>query len=261
MQRFTHWQQWVMAIVGLPTAVVLSTFLVSQTQISQLVPADLPFQPTIWAALQLSLASGLIWLMWRSPTSPRNWFVIGNAFIEGITLCGISLLMMWLLGFTEAIWQISTESIVAMLGLALPLAWWSMAEERVLRGELRALLGTMPSLLRDVIMLSIGWCVQMSLVSVHSLFVAIVLLLTEGLSVMIWSGHDGFERAWARRWVWRWVFVVVLGMSSTGFVTATPSPLILLVEDPFISIVLVAAPITTWIIFSIVHNYTTEYPS
>ncbi|MFZ9857379.1 MAG: hypothetical protein ACO3F2_03460 [Roseiflexaceae bacterium] len=259
MQQLTHWQRWVMAIVGLPSVVVFSTFIVSQTQIGQLVSMDMSFQSTFWTALQLSLASGLVWLVWRTPSTKRNWAIIGKSVIEGIVLCGMSLIVMWLLGFTDTTWQISIESIIAMVGLALPIAWWSMAEERVLRGELQTLLGNMPSLLRDLIMLSVGWCVQMSLISVHSMFVAIVLLLTEGLSVITWSGHDGFERAWARRWVWRWLFVVVFGVSSTGFVTATPSPLIVMVDDPFISLVLVTTPITLWLIFTIVHNHATKY--
>jgi hypothetical protein len=259
MHRFIGWHRWLMVIFGLPIATILSTFIISQTQIGQLMPADMPFQPTLWTALQLSLASGLIWLVCRPPSPKRNWAIIGKSIIEGIVFCGITLVIFrWFLLLIDLNWNITTDSMVALAGLALPLAWWSMAEERVLRGELHTLLGTKPPLLRDVIMLGIGWCVQLSLVSGFNLFVALVLLLCEGLSVITWSGQANFERTWSRRWVWRWMFVVFAGVSATGFVTATPAPLIVMADDPFVLAMLVTAPLTTWIIYAILQNYATE---
>lgn len=259
MHAFKSWQRWLMAIFSLPAIAVLSTFIVSQTQISQLIPATMPFQPILWTALQLSLASGLVWLIWRKPAPRRNWSAIGKSISEGIVLFGMSIIIIgWLFQLVDITWHITTESIIAIVGLALPLAWWSMAEERVLRGELHTLLGNTPSLLRDLIMLSIGWFVQMNLASITSLFVAIIILLTEGLSVITWSGSADFERTWARRWVWRWIYVVGAGVSSTGFVTATPSPLIITTDDPFMLVILVAAPLALWIIYGVMQNYRAE---
>jgi hypothetical protein len=259
MHELKRWQRWLMVIFGLPIATILSTFIISQTQIGQLMPADMPFQPTLWAALQLSLTSGMIWLTCRHPAPKRNWAIIGRSILEGVVFCGITLIIFrWFLHLIDLEWNITTDSVVAMAGLALPVAWWSMAEERVLRGELHTLLGTQRPLLRDVIMLGIGWCVQMSLVSGHSLFVALVLLLCEGLSVITWSGQANFERTWSRRWVWRWIFVVFAGVSATGFVTATPAPLIVMADDPWILAMLVTVPLTMWIIYAILQNYASE---
>jgi hypothetical protein len=254
MYALKHWHRWLMAIFGLPIIVMLSTFIISQSQVGQLVPADMPFQSTLWAALQLSLTSGMVWLIWRQPAPKRNWSIIGSAIIEGSVLCGISLTLLGWLEIIDITWQITTESIVAMIGLALPLAWWSIAEERVLRGELQTLLSNFPPFLRTFIMLGIAWLVQMSLVSTYSLFVALVLVFTEGLSILTWSGHAGFERAWTRRWVWRWLFIAGAGISVTGFITATPAPLRVFIDDPFISMVLVATPLVTWTMMTIVQH-------
>jgi hypothetical protein len=76
--------------------------------------------------------------------------------------------------------------------------------------------------------------------------------------VITWSGQANFERTWSRRWVWRWIFVVFAGVSATGFVTATPAPLIVMADDPWILAMLVTVPLTMWIIYAILQNYASE---
>lgn len=258
MQRLARWQQWVIVLFSLPVVAVISTFIVSQTQISQLIPADLPFQHTIWTALQFSVASGLIWLLWRHQPQTRDWAAIVGAVIEGAVLFGIALSVGWYFGLIDLSLELSSESIVALIGLAIPLAWWSMAEERVLRGQVSALMPHTPPLLRDVVMLVIGWGVQLSLVTTTNIFVFLIVMLTEGLSISTWSGSANFERTWARRWVWRWIIVVGAGISSTGFITATPSILTVTTDDPLALVIIVAAPLAAWISYSGLQNYGAE---
>lgn len=258
MHKFAGWQRWIIVLFSLPAGVVISTFIVSQTQIGQLIPADLPFQHTIWTALQLSLASGLIWLFWRNTSHTRDWHAIGASMIEGFGLFGIAIGIGWYFALIDITWQMTAESVVAMIGLAIPLAWWSMAEERMLRTEVSTLLPRTPTLIRDIVMLGIGWVVQVSLISTHSIFVLLIILLTEGLSVMTWSGSANFERTWARRWAWRWLIVIGAGISSTGFLTATPSLIVVTTDDPLALVVLVAAPLAAWISYSAMQTYATE---
>lgn len=258
MHRFAAWQRWLIVVFSLPVVAIISTFIVSQTQIGQLIPADLPFQQTIWTALQFSVASGLIWLLWRQPSPMRDWAAITGAFIEGAVLFGIALSVGWYFGLIDLSLELSSESIIALIGLAIPLAWWSMAEERILRGEVSQLMPHTPPILRDVIMLVIGWIVQLSLVTTTNVFVFMMVMLTEGLSIITWSGSANLERTWARRWTWRWLLVVGAGISSTGFVTATPSLLSITTDDPLALVIIVAAPLAAWISYSGLQNYTTE---
>lgn len=256
MHRFATWQRWLIVLCSLPAVVIISTFIVSQTQIGQLVPADLPFQSTMWTALQFSVASGLIWLLWRQPLPLRDWSVIIGASIEGCVLFGIALSVGWYFELIELTWEFSSEPIVALVGLAIPLAWWSMAEERVLRGELSQLMPQTPPILRDIIMLGIGWMIQISLITTTNMFVFIIVILTEGLSIVTWSTSANFERTWARRWTWRWFIVVGAGVGSTGFITATPSILTITTDDPLALVVIMAAPFAAWISYSAMQNYT-----
>jgi hypothetical protein len=258
MRELMTWQRWIVALVSLPMAAIISTFIISQTQIGQLVPATMPFQHTLWTALHWSLASSIIWILWRNQSQPRQWRVIGESAIEGIGLFGVALGIGWYFELIDITWQINSESIVALIGLAIPLAWWSMAEEQVLRSEIGALLARMSSFGRDMIMLSIGWVIQTSLVTTGSIYVLVIIILTEGLSVMTWSGSANFERAWARRWAWRWVVVIGAGVSSTGFVSGTTSFMAITTNDPFALVVVVAATFAAWVSYSALQKHATE---
>lgn len=250
MYILVGWQRWLVIIISLPVVAIISTFIVSQTQISQLAPTDMPHQQVVWTALQLSVASGLLWLLWPDQPRVRQWTIIASALVEGLGLFGVALGIGWYLGLIDISWQFTSERIIAMLALAIPLAWWSMAEERILRNEVGHMLNGTPTLIRDLVMLGVAWLVQTSMITTTSVYVLIVVVLTEGLSIITWSGSADFERAWARRWTWRWVLVAGAGLSSTGFVTSTPTPLVITTDDPFALIILVAATLAAWVSYS-----------
>ncbi len=250
MHELSRWQRWMVLIVTLPVAAMLSTFTITQTQIGRLVPNDLPNQATLWSILQLCLASSIVWLVWRNHAQQRNWSVIGTAIIEAVGLFGVALSIGWYLALIDLTWMITSERVIAFMALAIPLAWWSYAEEHILRQEIGHLLSRQPALLRDISLLLIGLVVQLSILSVSSVYVIIIVVLTEGLSIITWAGGTDVHRAWARRWAWRWIFVAGAGVSSTGFITGTPSPLVITTDDPFALFITVAAAMAAWISYS-----------
>lgn len=256
MHALSRMQRWVIVVFGLPIVAMVSTFVVSQTQISRLMPADMPVQSSIWGALQLSLASGLLWLLWRETPQLPDWRALGRAIVEGVGLFGAALSIGWYSELIDVSWQLTYEHLLRLLVIAVPLAWWSMAEERLLRVELSQLLAQRYGILRDVSMLIVGWIVQMSMLAPYGFFVFIVVILTEGLSVVTWSGSADFNRTWARRWAWRWLIVGGTGLSSTGFVLGMPSPLTITSDDPFVLVILVAATMIAWVSYSSIQQYT-----
>lgn len=255
MHLFSRWQRWVVVLFGLPVAVLLSTLALSQTQLIRLVPSDLPLQPALWSALQLSLASSLIWFIWREAPQIPAWRTVGQSLLEGVGLFGVALGISWYLQLIDISWDITTERIVTMGMMALPLAWWCMAEERLMRVELCRLLSHQKPLLRDVSMIGIGWIVQFTILSAHTLEILVVILLTEGLSVLTWSGSAHYDKTWTRRWAWRWLLVAGAGLHGTGFVISTPAPIIVTADDTFVLVLLVAAPLVAWVSLSGLQQY------
>jgi len=249
MHALSRWQRWMALIVTLPVAAILSTFTITQTQIGRLVPSDLPHQATLWSALQLCLASGIVWLLWRTYGQQRNWSTIGTALIEAVGLFGVALSIGWYLALIDLTWMMTSDRLITFMAIAIPLAWWSYVEEHILRQEVGHLLSHYPALLRDILMLLIGVVVQLSILSVSSLYVVIIIVLTEGLSIITWAGGTN-HRAWARRWAWRWILVAGVGMSSTGFITGTPSLMVITTDDPFALFITVAATMAAWVSYS-----------
>lgn len=255
MHALSRTHRWLIVLLGLPFVAIISTLVVSQTQISRLVSTDMPLQPAMWVALQLSLASGLLWLLWRDAPQLPSRHALGAALIE----CGSLFVVALVIGSYTKIIDITVESfgdsLMSMLIFAIPLAWWSMAEERLLRVEMSYLLAHQPVLLRDIAMLIIGWTVQMILLAPYGLFVVIVVLLTESLSVSTWSGSADFARTWTRRWAWRWLIVGGAGMSSTGFVLGTPSLLTITSDDPVALIMIIVGIMVAWVSYTTIQHY------
>lgn len=250
MRTLPRRQQWAIVLLGLPIATILSTFIVSQTQLSRFVPQDMPLQPAVWATMQLSVASGLLWLLWRDRSQTPNWHILLRAFIEGIVIVGTALGLGWYVQIIEISWQITSESVLTALMLILPLAWWSMAEERLLRVEMGHLLTHTPMIMREVVLLLLGWVVQISILTINHIFALIVVVLTEGLSIITWSISARYDLTWARRWSWRWLLVAVAGVSSTGFNLGTPTPIVITTEDPLLLTVIVVAAFAIWVSMS-----------
>lgn len=235
-------------VVILPGALVASTAISTYSQLSWYLPT-LP--SWAWAAIELSLAAGAVWLCTRPAWTWGSWRDVLVACGEGWMLlaCAIGVTMAFgMLSFNPTIhWH----GVWAAGVLAIPLAWWCMAEEVVLRDVLPTLVPIAHPWRKYSVLWGIAVIMMWLMSTPASWFALAVIAAGEFLSLVTAYVGRSFTTRWARRWAWRWLMMCFFGATQLGMAVAVPAVVTLVIPEALVPAVLTVSALIAWSVVSL----------
>lgn len=236
-------RRFVITLMILPLAVMLSTLLLSW--LYQFVPLAMRHSWSM-TVLELGVPAGLVWLVTRHAWPRWAWYRVVRACGAGIVWVALALgvaLATDMLAFAPTV---RYDALLSFIAVALPLAWWCMAEEVVLRVLLPGTLVALSPWLRGVLMWLVAAALMWVLSTPASWYTVLVLGAGELLGVVTWASAGDFGQMWARRWVWRWVMVAGCGATQLGLTLAVPAPVTLVIPEALVPAIVTVGALFAW---------------
>lgn len=238
-----------LVVLLLPGALVASTAIATYSQISGYVPT-LPSWG--WAAIELSLAAGIVWLCTRTAWTWGSWRDVLVACGEGWMLLSFAI------GVTMAFGMLSFHPVVhwqalwAAGAVAVPLALWCMAEEVVLRRLLPQVMPIAHPWLRYIVLWGIAVALVWLMSTPASWFALAVIAAGEGFALVTAAVGRSFTTWWARRWAWRWLMICIFGATQLGISIAVPSVVTLVIPEALVPAVVTMSALIAWGVVSLI---------
>lgn len=240
---------WLTTIVILPVALIVSTVVLT---VSHALWHDVPLATWQYAAVELSLAAGTVWLVTRQHWPQWHWRGVIQACGEGWLLLAIAGAVAMGFGMLAPHVGRTWDVWVPALLVAAPLAWWCMAEEIVLRVMLPHV--TPASRGWGAVLLWVQAVALMWLMSTPTSWYAVVVIAAgELLGVVTARASTDFATRWGRRWAWRWLMAAVCGATQLGVVLALPSAITLVVTEALVPAMVTAGVLVAWSLASLIH--------
>lgn len=236
-------RSWIQPIVILPVAIMLST-----VALPMVYSISMGFGGVSWVstAVELSLATGVVWLWTRDYWPRSRWRAWLVACSEGWILLAVALSVAVAFGVLAFHFNGTWWTLLPPMAVAIPLAWWCMAEEVVLRVLLPLHLPTRSIHATRILQWLIATAVVWLLSTPTSWYALVVIATGELLGVVTAHCTADFTTMWARRWAWRWLMAGVLGATQLGIVLAVPSLFTMIITEALVPAMVTAGVLVVW---------------
>jgi hypothetical protein len=246
MSQKIAWGQFLGALLVLPGAVVVTALVLAQSRLLRLIPVDWPWTTATTTALELSMATLVIWVIYRREWPTWRWHDVGRVFFEALAVIGLALVPPYWFGQFTIAQQFYFNGAINALIFLFPLAMWCMAEEVVLRVVLSRILTPLPAWVRYLSLLTFASLIQWIIITPQFIYVSAVLIAGEALSLLSMAIQPHFGVVWGRRWAWRWLLIGLFGAQNVGLTTALTSPLTPIVTEAATMTIVAASALASW---------------